>query len=205
MSPLVQLPGGQLRDEIRQPVYDGIIIQAAEGPQAIRSFFSNVQGKARYLTNLRQNNLLETAVSYRVQGLAVDVDNDSEANRLALPLIMRHSSVSLRIGEKVYYEAPFTFIGGRMEQSAAISRSSGNAEAAGTVVERIYQKYGQAAVAPVVFTGRHTIDILPLQSFQATWTVEGMTAGEQTAATPAASTKLLFLFSLKGLLRRPVQ
>lgn len=203
--PLVQLPGGQLRDEIRQPVYDGIIIQAAEGPHGIRSFFANVQGKARYLTNLRQNNLLETAVSFRIQGLSVDVDNDREDNRLGLPLIMRHSSVSLRVGEKVYYEAPFTYVGGRIEQFNAISRSSGTGEAAGTVVERVYQKYGQAAVAPVVFTGRHTIDILPLQSFQATWTCEGMTAAEQTAATPAAGTKLLFLFSLKGLLRRPVQ
>lgn len=203
--PLVSLPGGQLRDEIRQPVYDGIIQQAAESPIGIRQFFSAVQGKARYLTNLRQNNLLETAVSFRVQGMSLDAMNYDEANRRLLPLVLIHSSLNLRVGEKIYYEAPLTFLSGRIEASHAISRSSGTGEVAGITVERLYQKLGQSAVAPVVLTGRHVIDILPLQSFSATMTTEGMTAGEIVFATPAQDTKILYLYSLKGLLRRPVQ
>lgn len=205
MSPLVSLPGGQLRDEIRNPVYDGIDIVAAESPIGTRRFFSAVQGKALALTNLRQNNLLETAVSYRVQGLAIDCQNIYEANRQALPLIMEHSSIQFRVGEKVYYEAPWTYLAGRLESVHAVTRSSGTGEAAGTAIERTYQHYGQAAVAPVVLTGKHVIDILPLQSFTGEWVCGGMTAAEITASTPAANTKLRFLFSLKGLLRRPVQ
>jgi hypothetical protein len=200
MSPLVQLPGGQLRDEIRNPVYDSEIIGAGISPIGVRRFFSAVQGKARYLTNLRQNNLLETAVSYRVQGMSVDCQNFNDANRAALPLIVEHSSISVRVGEKVYYEAPWTMLSGRLEQNGAVSTTVVAATEA-----RLYQKFGQSAVAPVVLTGKHVIDILPLQSFAAQWDCEGMTAAEILASTPAAGTKLQFYFSFKGLLRRPVQ
>lgn len=198
--PLVQLPGGELRDEIRQPVYDGIVQAAAESPIAVRSFFSSVQGKAKYLTNLRQNNLLETAVSYRVQGLAIDVQNFRSANAAALPLIMDHSSLSFRVGEKIYWEGPFVFLGGRLEQTAAAATT-----VAATTIDRLYQKAGQSAVSAIVLSGKHVIDILPLQSFAANWVCEGMTAAEIVEATPAAASKLIWMFSLKGLLRRPVQ
>ena len=205
MSPLVTLPGGQLRDEIRQAVYDTIIQQAAESPIATRSFFSAVQGKALYLTNLRQNNLLETAVSFRVQGLALDAQNIYEANKNLLALVVENSSIQLRVGEKVYFQSPLTFVTGRVDNSGAISRSSGTGEAAGSVVGMLHQKMGQSAVAPVVFTGRHCIDILPLQSFTADFVCSGLSAAEIALATPAANTKVSYLFSLKGLLRRPVQ
>ena len=198
--PLVQLPGGQLRDEIRQVVYHGIVQQAAESPIAIRSFFSNVQGQPKYLTNLRQNNLLETAVSYRVQGLSIDVQNWDETKKQMLPLIMDHSSLKFRVGEKVYWEGPFLYLSGRMEQNSAASTT-----VAATTIHDLYQHFGQAAVAPIVLSGKHVIDILPLQSFEGEWTCAGMTAGEITAATPTAARKLIWLFALKGLLRRPVQ
>ena len=199
--PLVSLPGGQLRDEVRNPVYDAIVINAAESPIGTRRFYANVQGKPRYQTNLRQNNLLETAVSFRVQGLAIDCQNFRPINKAALPLIIEHSSIQLRVGEKVYYEAPWTFLSGRMEQHSSVAIPA----AAIAAIENVYQKFGQSAVAPVLLTGKHVIDILPLQSFQAQWDCEGMTAGEITEATPAATTLLQFYFSMKGLLRRPVQ
>lgn len=205
MSPLVGLPGGDLRDEIRQPVYDGIFQQAGEAAPGIRRFFSNVQGKSKALTNLRQNNLLETAVSYLIQGFAIDVQNFRPENRNIVPLVMERSSIQVRIGEKIYFESPWTYIGGRLEADMAVSRSSGTGEAAGTVVDRVYQKLGQAAVAPVVLTGKHTIPILPLQSFEAIWTCGDMTAAESTESQPAAGTVLLYLMSFKGLQRRPVQ
>lgn len=46
-----------------------------------------------------------------------------------------------------------------------------------------------------------------MQSFFCEWVLDSadVTAGEVTAATPAAGTNIKFQFSLKGLLRRPVQ
>lgn len=203
--PRVKSPDGELRDEIRQPLYDGIYQAAAESPIGQRQFFSNVQGKALYLTNLRQNNLLEATVSFRVMGLCFDAQNIYPDNRGILPLVMQNSSFSFKVGEKIYWQGNGLYISGRMDQEYAVARSSGTGEAAGTLVERAYQRYGDLAVQPVNLTGKHVIDIPPLQSFRVDWVTEGMTAGEITAATPAADTRILYLLSLKGLQRRPVQ
>lgn len=198
--PIVRLPGGSLRDEIRQPIYDSIDILAGESPVGERDFFANVQGKSLVLTNLRQNKLLETAVSFRVQGLCLDAQNIYADNVAVLPLLMESSSIQLKVGEKIYFQAPATFIGGRMEQSGYAATT-----VAATTINQTYQHLGQAAVAPVVFQGKHVVDINPLQSFDAMLSTSGMTAAEIAAATPAAGTKLRLVFSLKGLQRRPVQ
>lgn len=199
--PIVRLPGGSLRDEIRQPIYDSIDIQAGESPIADRDFFANVQGKSFVLTNLRQNKLLETAVSFRAQGMTLDAQNIYAANFAVLPLIMESSSLTLKVGEKVYFQSPATFVAGRAEVTAASAATT----VAATTIDRIYQHLGQAAVAPVVFQGKHVVDINPLQSFDAMLSTSGMTGAEIALATPAAATKLRLVFSLKGLLRRPVQ
>lgn len=191
--PILRLPQGELRDEIRLPLYDSLTIAAAESPVAIRQFFSSVQGKAKSLTNLRQNNLLETAVSYRVQGMALDAQNYVVANVDALPIIMSNSSVRVRIGEKDYWEGPMTFLGGRLH-----AFSSG-------ATDRVYQRLGDIAIQPVMLEGKHVVDINPLQSFFAEWNCQGLSAAEIVAATPAAGSYLRFTFSFKGLLRRPVQ
>jgi hypothetical protein len=194
--PIVRLPKGSLRDEIRVPLYDTITIGAAESPVGVRTFFSNVQGKSRARTNLRQNNLLETAVSYRVQGLAMDAQNYHEQNADALPIIMENSSIRVKIGEKDYWEGPMLFLTGRIDSMYATSTS-----------DRVYQKFGSSAVQSVQLVGKHSVDVNPLQSFQAIWTLDSadISAAEITASTPAASTNLKFVFSFKGLLRRPVQ
>lgn len=192
--PIVTLPGGQVRDEIRQPVYDTITLTPAVSPVGTQRFFSNVQGKSLTMTNLRQNNLLETAVSFRVQGLALDAQNDDAANIGVIPTILIRSSLRLHIGEKDYWSGPSRFAGGRMYASYATSAA-----------EYVLQQYGWASAAPVVFQGKHVIDINPLQSFFAEWMIGDMTAGEVAAATPAAATAVSFVFSLKGLQRRPVQ
>jgi len=198
--PIIRLPGGSLRDEVRQPIYDTIDIQAGESPIADRDFFANVQGKSLVLTNLRQNKLLETAVSFRVQGLGLDAQNIYAANLAVLPLIMESSSLSLKVGEKNYWQSPATFVAGRLEQQSAVSVA-----AAGPAIHDAYQHLGQAAVAPVVFMGKHVVDINPLQSFDVMLSTSGMTAAEIAAATPVAATKLRLVFSFKGLQRRPVQ
>lgn len=196
--PIVRLPTGELRDEIRQPVYDTIVIGAAVNPVGSREFYASVQGKSLIQTNLKQNKLLETAVSFRVQGLALDAQNFRLANRLALPLIMERSSIEFVVGEKTYFTGTARLLAGRIWQHTALS-----AQAAPT--DAILQEYGCAAVQPVILQGKHVIDINPLQSFFARWVVGEMTVAEQAEATPAADTELRFVFSMKGLLRRPVQ
>jgi len=192
--PIVRLPEGSLRDEIRQPIYDTIAIVAAESPVGVRSFFSDVQGKSRAQSNLRQNNLLETAVSFRIQGLCLDAQNYYAANAGCLPVIMENSALKLTVGEKIYWQGPFTFVGGRLDVFAS--------QAAAPLV---YQKFGVAAVQPIILQGKHVVDLNPLQSFSGEWTCDTLTAAELALATPAADTALKFVYSLKGLMRRPVQ
>jgi hypothetical protein len=71
---------------------------------------------------------------------------------------------------------------------------------------RVMQQFGWPAVQPIVFQGKHVVDINPLQNFQLSWLidVQDSTAAE-AALTIAAATELPVVASLKGLLRRPVQ
>ena len=192
--PILRLPKGHLRDEIRQPLYDTITIAAAESPVGVRSFFSNIQGKSRAQSNLKTNSQLETAVSFRCQGVALDAQNLYFANRSALPIIQENSSLRLRVGEKDYWEGPMVFLSGRIRH-----------ETSSAATDVTYQHFGLEAVQSVMLKGKHVIDINPLQTFFIEWNTSGLTAAEITAATPAANTSLKFLASLKGLLRRPVQ
>lgn len=193
IMPIIRLPGGSLRDEIRQTIYDTIDITPSSTINSTRSFFSNVQGKGLELTNMKQNNILETAVSYRIQGLAIDAQNYRGANVLCLPLIMECSGLSLTVGEKIYWQGPMRFAAGRMY-----------AEYGGNTTNFNLQSFGAPAVASVILQGKHVVDINPLQSFYMNW-ITNVASGDVTAATPASSTYLRFVCSLKGLQRRPVQ
>lgn len=195
--PIVTLPGGQVRDEIRQPIYDTRDLDAGVSPVGTFNFYSNVQGRSLLKTNLRQNNLLETAVSFRVQGLALDAQNTATANFQVIPVVLIKSSLRLVIGEKDYWKGPSRYAGGRMWAALAT----------GNLSDFLQQQYGWAAIQPVVFQGKHVIDINPLQSFRTEMVIDAadVNAGEITNMTPAATTVVSFVFSLKGLLRRPVQ
>jgi hypothetical protein len=199
--PIVRLPqGGELRDEIRQAIYDQIRLTSADALVGTRSFFSSVQGKPLSQSNLRQNNLLETAVSFRVQGMGFDAQNWDAANRSVLPYLMDNSSMSIRVGEKIYWRGTLAFLVGRLISMEAVALYG---QAAPTVKENIYQHYGEPVAAPVQLTGKHVVDINPLQSFASDWTVDA----DNAIATPviAAGTRLCFTFSFKGIMRRPVQ
>jgi len=196
--PIVELPGGQVRDEIRQTAYDTRDLGAGISPVGTFRYFSNVQGRSLAKTNLRQNNLFETAVSYRVQGLGFDAQNTDMLNVGVIPTVLIKSSLRLHIGEKDYWSGPARFAAGRMTLSAAT----------GIVTESaLLQQYGWAAIQPVVFQGKHVIDINPLQSFFCEQVIDAndCLAAEVIAMTPAAATVVSFVFSMKGLLRRPVQ
>lgn len=197
----VRLPNGELRDEIRQVAYDTETLTA--GGAALlgeRSFFSNVQGKALWQTNLRQNNLFEATVSYRCLGICVDAQNIYAANVNVLPLLMDNSSFSFRVAEKIYWQGSGVYATGRMEQ-----RQAAAIPADGTEINQVYQRYGHTAVQPVMFSGMHAIDIEPLTSFSISWVVAGLTAAEQALTTFAADSRIHVRASLKGLQRRPVQ
>lgn len=191
--PIVTLPGGELRDEIRQPAYDTVVLSAGDSIAGIRRFFASNQTvggapKSLAQTNMEQPGSFPTATSFRVQGLCIDADART-VNLDILPVFLRKSSVSLQVGVKNYWQSPLRFACGRMQTA-----------------EVAYQQYGWAAVQPVVFQGKHVIDINPLQNFQIVWAVQAtdLTAAE-AAITVDADTDLVFVASLKGLLRRPVQ
>lgn len=201
--PIVRLPGGELRDEIREPLYDtkqkgdanALTINTTE------NFFSDVQNQPRWKTNLRQNNLLETAVSYRVMGCALDAQYAAKSAALfprALPLIMDYSSLRVHIGEKDYLEIATTYACGRLDQNAAIN--AGGAGAANVV----FQKAGAQAVQAVILSGRHVVDINPLQSFFVAMTTD-VPAADVAACILSAGEFINLKFSFKGLKRRPVQ
>ena len=193
--PLVRLPNGDLRDEIRQTLYDTADYGNAVSPKGTYRYFGNVQGKSAEKTNLRLNQLLETTVSYRVQGLALDAMNTLAANVTVLPLIIERSALIFRVAEKEYWKGPARFAAGRMWQHA-------NNMAAPTLL----QQCGQAAIQPVMFSGKHVIDLTPIQSFWCDFEVgQSWTPAEEALATPAALSLLPIVFSLKGLMRRPVQ
>lgn len=194
--PIVRLPGGELRDEIRNPLYDTLTVVTDPNLLNNSRWFSDIQGKAKWQTNLRQPNLLETAVSFRVTGMAVDaqyINTAAAAQHAALPSIMEYSSVRVRIGEKDYWEGPMAYLMGRLEQNAST-----------TVDEIVYQRAGEQAVQGVILAGRHVVDINPLQSFFAELGI-AIPAFLAAATTLAGNDRIYLKFSFKGLLRRPVQ
>lgn len=204
--PIVKLPGGQLRDEIRMPLYDTIQQEALQSPVASRVFFQDIQGKPLAWTNLKQPSSLETAVSFRIQGMAIDAINVNAANRLILGTIVQFSSLKLHVGEKDYWNGPMNFAAGRVKQNAAVATT-----VAATTSDYCLQHFGDEAIQGVMFPGDHFVDINPLQNFFVEWVCGAgqapfaMTAGEIAAGTPAAATRMLYMLSLKGLQRRPVQ
>lgn len=195
--PITQLPGGSLRDEIRLTLYDTIDLTGSI-TNAVRSFFSNVQGKGISLTNLRQNSILENAVSYNIMGIAVDVQNFRTENVVAVPLLMENSGLDLTVGEKSYWRGPLRFAAGRLFTDVGGSTLA-------DMTAPLFQQHGDSAVATVVLPGKHSIQVNPLQNFRLDWTLEGLTAAELGELTLADDTKLRYVASLKGIQRRPVQ
>jgi len=214
--PIVRLPNGDLRDEIRQPLFDTISAVAGQNPNIFnnQSFFSNAAGKAPWQTNLRQNNLLETAVSYRVMGMALDAqylnNNATLLAQMFLPNLMDYGAVRVHIGEKDYWTGPMNYVMGRLEQNGAVAYSpeiqAVPADTAGFLSGLVYQRCGAPAVQGVVLSGRHVVDINPLQSFYVQMTVEVPTALAALATCSLdANDQINLKFSFKGLQRRPVQ
>jgi hypothetical protein len=207
--PIVKLPTGELRDEIRTRLYDTKTYDAAATLPGSYNYFAAVQGKPLAASNLRQNNLLETAVSFKVQALSLDAQNIYDINYRVMPLLMEASSMQLKIGEKVYWEGAATILCGRIAAVFSIGVATASVTTVQSI-ERVYQHYGMEACTSVMFEGRHQIEIPPLQSFVGLFetssdTSYGLNATEITNSTLGSATRLRLMFSMLGLLRRPVQ
>lgn len=222
--PIVRLPGGDLRDEIRQTIYDTLTIAGttsglSTNPGTVGTsvndfngerFFAVANGKQLWQTNLRQNGMLETAVSYRVQGIAMDaqyLNTNALDNRNDLfYMFSEYTALTIKIGEKQYWEGPCIYLMGRIDANLAISVIPPAAlPVAADTRSRQFYRAGQLAVQGLVLSGRHVVDINPLQTFEGIMQASvpsGMVAdADFTTNAQALNARLSF----KGLMRRPVQ
>jgi len=195
----IQLPSGEYRNELRQPIWDVLFLDADVNPASVglRSFFQIVQGKTLSQTNLKQSGQLEADVSFRCLGMQLDAQNTDPLNLNVLPLVMERSYLIFKITDTTFYQANGTYVFGRIKQNAAVSST-----APATTVDRFYQHCGDEAVQAVGFSGKHVLDIGSLQAFRVDFQVENLVGGEIAAATP--NSRIQLLLSLKGLQRRPV-
>lgn len=205
--PIVTLPGGEIRDEIRQPLYSTVDLNAGASVAGVYNFFSSIVTPAGVPQTIAKTNMttpgqLQTAVSFRVQGLALDAMNYVQGpafgnNPYIITTILNRGGAQLNVGVKTYWQSPARFAAGRMTEYGV----------GGSQVDAsLLQQYGWAAVQPVVFQGRHVIDINPLQNFlfQLSVSAQDLTVSE-TALTVDQGTIISLVASLKGLQRRPVQ
>lgn len=196
MSPRLELPNGEVKDEIQQPVWDTYDLLGGVSPLAvpIKEFFSNVQGQNATLTNLKLNNQFPRGVSFRTQGIVMYAQNMTIAglNLRVLPLIMEHSALRLKVSDKIFWEGPTESVGGRLFTDVA------------GVVGAAFEQYGSGTAYPVRWSPFHVVNIAPGEDFRVQWETATMTAGEAVAATPDQNQKCRFKLVLLGLQRRPV-
>jgi len=205
----MKLTQGEIRDEISTSIYDTIKIEGGEQPIGLRGFFSSVQGKPTALTNLRQNNILESGVSFRILAMGAEGSTSSSANWRVLPLIAENSVIKLHIGEKEYFAAPLWMAAGKFEMEL-LELVGDQSPIVATNHISCYQRYGKACTEAINLGSRHAIDIGPLQSFRVEMETSshaqyGLNSTELLQATPDVGTSIKIAFFLKGLLRRPVQ
>lgn len=189
--PRVRLKNGALRDQIRQDLFDTIIQEPGASFEGTNDFFTDIQGKAAHLTNLRQNQILENQVSFLVQGFGYNAVVHQVANEGLLPTMLNNASYELTVGEKSYWKGPLQYICGNVDQEGDFLAQLGSFDAA---------KY--------VLGASEAVAIPPLQSFKATVRVEGLNATEQAFITSdgaGGAERVYHRTRLIGLLRRPVQ
>ncbi len=198
---IVRLKSGELRDQIRQPLYDTFTLTSSNGAAAVvakQQFFTNVAGKLKWQTNLTQNSALSTARSFKVEGLSFHANNTDGLKLLLLDNIMNYSSIELIIGEKTYFEGPSRFVAGKIDQLIA---------ATGTNASPVYAQnahFGAVSSHGIVLKGSDSLKIEPLEQFRVDWSIN-VPSARVAASTPSANLDIQFIMALKGLMRRPVQ
>lgn len=185
--PRVKLASGALRDQIRIDLFDTLVQAVGASITGINEFFSDVQAKASFDTNLRLNRNLENQVSYLVQGIGYDAKVRDAADSEILPLFLDHASLKLKIGEKDYWQGALRFITGSIAQEGGF-----------------LAQFDSFDNAKYILKGNDSIAIPPLQTFALILEVGGYTVAEQTLSQPTAN-PIKHYARLLGLQRRPVQ
>lgn len=183
----VQGPNGQivLLDQIRQDAFDTISLTDASTINEEREFFSDIQGKKPYQTNLNQANLLEKNVSFLVMALQIDAQCD-DANAGLLQKLQEYSSLRLKIGERDFWKGGMRLATGKISQHS-------------TVADTHIEQYGCPTNNGVLF-GKDPHEIPSLFTFKVI-----MSTSAPAGVTVAAGSEVNLVCRLKGIQRRPVQ
>ncbi len=198
---IVRLESGELRDQIRQPLYDTITLTSANAAAKLvakSQFFTDVAGKLKWQTNLTQNSALSTARSFRIQGLSFHASSCDGAKLELLNGILNYSSLELIIGEKTYYESCARFVAGKID--AELAATGTNA----TAVYAQHSQFGAPSQSGIALKGKEGLSIEPLEQFRVDWSIN-VPSANITACTPSANKDIHFVMCLKGMMRRPVQ
>ncbi len=192
----VQGPSGQivLLDQIRQDAFDTITLDSTSTINEEREFFSNIQGKKPYQTNLNQANLLEKNVSFLIMALQIDAQISDAANAGFLAKLQEYSSLRLKIGERDFWKGAMRLATGKITQESAISTT-----VADSTAQVHLEQYGCPSNNGVLF-GKDAHEIPSLFSFKVI-----MASNVPAGVTIAADTEVNLVCRLKGLQRRPVQ
>lgn len=199
----VRATNGDVRDEIRQNIFDSFFLEAGVNPTGVIAYYAATTNKPKAQSNLQNPNAFPMNNSYRCLGFSLDAQNWQDANYQVLPLIMERSSLLFSVGDKTYWQGNCMYLCGRLDQTSALSQYG---QVAPSVTARTYQRYGDVSVQAVGFTGDHALEIAPLQNFQANQTIAFLDNAEATAGTvPGGGQRIGLYFTMKGLLRRNVQ
>lgn len=179
-----------LLDQIRESIFDTVTLTNAGGSNGTREFFSDIQGKQRWQTNLNQANLLEKNVSFKIMSMCLIAHTLTFANKAYLAAFLEKTSARLQIGERDFWKGSTRFMAGGVYNEAAI--------AGGTDREHVYTQLGTPAKHGVMF-GKDAHEIPSLFTFKVVMETLGV------VATPDAGEDISLICKLDGLKRRPVQ
>lgn len=186
----IQTPNGKkvLLDQIRESIYDTITIANGDTINTTREFFSNIQGKKLWQTNLNQANLLEKNVSFKILSMNLVSHALTYANKDFLPSFIQKTSLRLQIGDRDMWK------GSAREAAGDVSVMTNLA--GDTDREHVYAQLGTPCKHGVVF-GKDAHEIPSLFTFKV------IAETSDVAATVDAGESLDFQMRLYGLKRRP--
>ena len=89
----IQTPRGEIvmLDQIRQDAFDTISLNDSSVLNQEREFFSDIQGKKPWQTNLNQANILEKNVSFLILAMQMDMHTTDKGNATFLPKLAEYS------------------------------------------------------------------------------------------------------------------
>lgn len=175
-------------DQIRERIFDTETYGAAASVNGTRQFFSNIQNKLAWQTNLKQANFLEKDVSFKVLSLALKA-NVGFGDKILLPELIEKSALAFSISDRDFWKGSARFAAGGI---TGLCEYSGG----GAITDYAYLQLGQPTEHGVFF-GKEYFHHIPSQySFKVEITATGV------VAQPVVDLNLQCV--LDGLRRRPM-